>query len=118
LDYFYKGEYEKAKEEFEKTIELDPESVAAWMNGGVALGKLGKPEEAVKFYDKAIELKPDIADAWYNKACSYSLKGDKGKSLENLQKAIELDPKYKEKSKKDEDFKGLWDDEDFKKIVE
>jgi tetratricopeptide (TPR) repeat protein len=41
LDYYYKGEYKKAKEEFEKTIELDPESVAAWMNGGVALGKLG-----------------------------------------------------------------------------
>ena len=29
-----------------------------------------------------------------------------------------LDSKYKKISKKDEDFKNLWDDEDFKKIVE
>ena len=186
LDYFYKGEYEKAKEEFEKTIELKPDHVDAWMNRGVVLKNLGQPEEALKFHDKAIELKPDYAEAWsnrgaalhelgkyeealksydkaielkpdlagvwdnkgialsklgkldeaikhhdkaielqpdyanawYNKACTYSLKGDKGKALENLRKAIALDPKYKEMSKKDEDFKGLWDDEDFKKIVE
>ena len=69
-------------------------------------------------YDKAVELKPDYADAWYNKACSYSLKGDKGKSLENLRKAIELDPKYKKMSNLDDEFESLWDDEDFKKIVE
>jgi hypothetical protein len=29
-----------------------------------------------------------------------------------------LDQKNKEEAKKDEDFRDLWDDEDFKKIVE
>ncbi len=46
-----------------------------------------------------------------------SLMNNKEKSLEYLSKSIELDPKYKEEAKKDEDFKNLWDDEDFKKLV-
>ena len=39
------------------------------------------------------------------------------RALENLSYAIQLDAKYKEMSKKDEDFKNLWDDEDFKKLT-
>ncbi len=78
---------------------------------GIALSKFGK-------HDEAIKLKPDYASAWFNKACAYSLKGDKENTVENLRKAIALDPKYKEDAKKDEDFKNLWGDEDFKKMVE
>lgn len=118
LDLFYKEEYEKAKDAFGKAIKLKPDYADTWNNKGVALHDIGQPEEAVKSYDKAIKLKPDYADAWYNTACAYSLKGDKEKSLENLQKAIKLDSKYKGMSNLDDDFESLWDDEDFKKIVE
>jgi len=58
-----------------------------------------------------------LALAWYNKACSYSRKGDKENALKNLSKAVDLDAKSKEKAKSDADFKNLWDDEDFKRIV-
>ncbi len=118
VDYYYKEAYGKSKEAFEKAIELEPDGVDAWYNRGVALGDLEQYEEAVKSSDKAIELKPGHTGAWYNRACAYSLKEDKGKSIENLRKALELDPKYKEKAKKDEYFRNLWNDEDFKKIVE
>ena len=111
------GRHEEALEAFDKAIELKPDYSDAWNNRGVTLGKLGRHEEALKAYDKAIELKPDFASAWYNKACSYSLKGDKENALKNLSKAIDLDAKYKEMAKRDEDFKNLWDDEDFKRIV-
>jgi tetratricopeptide (TPR) repeat protein len=89
----------------------------AWYNKGVVLVNLGRYEEALKANDKAIELKPDYANAWFNRACVYSVKGDKKKALYNLQKAIELDKSFKEKAKKGEDFKNLWNDEDFKKLV-
>ena len=61
-----------------------------------------------------IELQPGYASAWYKKFMLISLKGDKEKSLDNLRKASVLDQKFKEISKKDEDFR---DDEDFKKII-
>ena len=111
------GRYEEELKAFDKSIELKPDDDSAWYNKGVALGKLGRYEEELKAYDKAIELKPDDDSAWYNKACYYSLRGDKENALKNLLKAIELDAKFKEEAKKDEDFKNLWDDEDFKKVI-
>lgn len=59
-----------------------------------------------------------MANAWYNRACVYSIKGEKEKALSDLKKAIELDKSNKEKAKKDEAFKNLREDEDFKKLVE
>jgi len=53
----------------------------------------------------------------YNKACACSLKEDKENALKHLSKATDLDAKYKEDAKSDEDFKNLWDDDDFKRVV-
>ena len=112
------GKYEEALRAYDKGIELKPDYPPAWYNKGIALGKLGKHEEALRAYDKAIELKPDDPPAWYNKACGYSLKKNKTEALEFLTKAIKLDSKFKENAKKDDDFKWLWGDPDFKAIVE
>ncbi|MEA2032655.1 MAG: tetratricopeptide repeat protein [Euryarchaeota archaeon] len=111
------GRYKEVLKACDKAIELKPDAAVAWYNRGGALGKLGRYEESLKACDKAIELKPDAANAWYNKACAYSLKGDKENALKNLSKAIDLDAEHREKAKSDEDFKNLWDDEDFKRIV-
>ena len=46
------------------------------------------------------------------------MKGNKEKALSDLKKAIELDISHKEEAKEDKDFEKLWDDEDFKKLVE
>jgi tetratricopeptide (TPR) repeat protein len=81
------------------------------------LAKLARYDEALKAYEKEIELKPEDADAWFHKACAYSLKGDKENALKHLSKVIDLDAKYKEKAKSDDDFKNLWNDEDFKRVV-
>jgi tetratricopeptide (TPR) repeat protein len=116
-DFYQSNEYELALKAYDKAIELKPDYASAWYNRGFVLDELGRYEEALKAYDKAIELKPDYARAWYNKACAYSLKGDKENALKHLSKAIALDAKYKEKAKSDDDFKNLWDDDDFKKIV-
>ncbi|KAF5430053.1 Tetratricopeptide (TPR) repeat containing protein [Candidatus Methanophagaceae archaeon] len=111
------GRYKEALTAYKKAIELNPDYAEAWIGRGVALGNLGRYEEALTAYDKAIELKPDYARAWYNKACAYSLKGDKENTLKSLSKATDLDAKYKEMAKKDADFKNLWADEDFKRVV-
>jgi tetratricopeptide (TPR) repeat protein len=111
------GRYDEALKAYDKTIELKPDFAAAWDNKGFLLDKLGRYDEALEAHNKAIKLKPDYANAWYNKACAYSLKGDKENALKNLSKAIDLDAKFKEMAKSDKDFKNLWDDEDFKRIV-
>ena len=109
---------DEALKAHEKAIEIKPDFAEAWYNKGVTLDDLNRLDEALKAYEKAIEIKPDYAEAWYNRACVYSLKGEKEKALSNLEKAIKMDMTSKQEAKKDEDFKNLWDDPDFKKLVE
>ena len=112
------GRYEEAIEKSKKAIELKPDSARAYINWGWSLGKLGKHEEEMEKYEKARELKPDNATAWFNIASVYALQNKKEEALENLRRAIALDPSFKEKAKKDAYFKNLWEDEDFKRLVE
>ena len=105
--------YAGQTEQKEKAIEC--------FNKGGTLVDLGRYEEALKSYDKAIELNPDDANAWYGKGIALVNLGRHEKSydkaLESLSKAIELDAKWKEEAKNEEDFRNLWDDEDFKRIT-
>ena len=75
-------------------------------------------DEALSAAEKDIEIDPNNATTFFNVACIYSLKGEKEKALNNLKKAIDLDESFQKKARKDEDFKSLWDDNDFKKITQ
>ena len=55
--------------------------------------------------------------AWYNRASTYYFINNKDQVIFNLKKAVELDGSLKDVAKKDDDFKGLWKDEQFKEIV-
>jgi tetratricopeptide (TPR) repeat protein len=110
------GKYSEAEQEFKKAIEIKPNMVQAYNNLGIVLTAQKRYDEAIKFYNRAIEIKPDYADTWYNLAATYSLMNDKEKAIRNLSKAIDI-AKLKEKAKKDENFKNLWNDENFRKIV-
>ena len=109
--------HEEALTAQERAIELKPNYSRAWTNKGVALSELNRHEEALIAHKRAIELKPDYAVPWINIASIYSLKEDEEEALKHLAKAIELEPEYKKEAKTDEDFKDLWDNEEFKKIT-
>jgi tetratricopeptide (TPR) repeat protein len=115
---FFKGKYELALKTVEKAIELKPDDVRFWDGKGILLIKLGRYDDALKHLEEAIKFKPDSQGLLYNLACAYSMKGDKGKALSALKRAVELDISNKEMAKKDKDFEKLWNDEDFKKLVE
>src|SRR3972149_4890996 len=112
------GRPDEALKALEKAIELKPNLAEVWYGKGLVLGELGRHDGALKAHEKAIELKPDFAETLYNLASVYSLKGDKENALRNLSEAIELDLKYKKDAKENKVFKKLWDDDDFKKLVQ
>ena len=117
-DFYFKEEYESALKAYDKAIELEPDNVIAWDNKGTVLGKLSRYNEEIEIYDKAIELKPDFANSWFHRARTYSLMCNKQNALSDLEEAIKLYAILKERAKIDESFKDLWEDEDFKKLVE
>jgi tetratricopeptide (TPR) repeat protein len=80
--------------------------------------KAGKLNDAIASINKAIEMKPEYPANYYNRACFYCLKGNKTKTLADLKKAIKMNPTFKQTARKDEVFTILYDDTDFKKLVE
>lgn len=117
--------WEDAIEKYKLAVELDQGFEAAYHSWGLALYWVWKKkkenrylEDALQKLEKVIEINENNDVAWYDKASAHFLLKDKKNTLQSLRKAIELDVKYKEEAKKDEIFKELWDDEDFKKLVE
>ena len=117
-NFYFKEEYGSALKALEKSIELEPDNNIAWFNKALYLIKMNRLNEAIEASDMVIELMPDDASAYFNRACAYALLGIKEKALSDLKKAIELDKSCKKRAKTDEDLKDLWDDEEFKKLVE
>jgi len=124
LNYIMKGQvlhamaqYNDAFQAFDRATSLDPGRWDVWGMKAGSLAKTGKFDEAINSINKGIELAPDQPANIYNRACIYCLKGDKANALADLQKAISINPAFKENARKDEDFKSLYDDEDFKKIT-
>jgi tetratricopeptide (TPR) repeat protein len=115
---------EEALKAFEKTISLDPKRDDAWAEKADVLSKLGRYAEVILTYNKAVELSTNhnyddavYGHLFYNRGRAYCRKGDKANALGDLKKAISLNPGLKEDARKDEDFKSLWDEEDFKNLI-
>jgi Flp pilus assembly protein TadD len=108
--------YEEAFNAFDKATSLDPKRADVWGMKAGALAGSGKFDDAISAANKGLELAPNNPTFIYNRACIFSLKGDKTSALADLKKAISINPSFKEYARKDEDFKSLWDDEDFKNL--
>jgi tetratricopeptide (TPR) repeat protein len=102
---------------YNKATSLDSNNSDAWQNKAGLLLKTNKFDEAIESYTKAVLLVPGQPVFIYNRGCAYCRKGDKANALADLSKAISMNPRFKTNASKDEDFKSLWDDPDFKKII-
>lgn len=108
---------DEALSSYEKSTSLGPDNPDAWQNKAGLLAKTNKFDEAINSYSRAIELAPSQPVFIYNRGCAYCRKGDKANALADLGKAVSMDQQFKSYASKDEDFKSLWEDEEFKKII-
>lgn len=124
LNWLMKGQilesvnkYEEALNAYNNATTLDPKNADAWQNLAGLLAKTNKFEEAILSYNRAIQLAPGQPVFIYNRGCVYCLKGEYANALADLEKAISINPEFKSYATKDEDFKSLWNNEDFKKLT-
>jgi hypothetical protein len=68
--------------------------------------------------DKSLSLAPNNSWTHWNIATYYVLSGEREKSLSALGKAICINGTLKQKAKTDKNFQSLWNDADFRKLVE
>jgi len=85
-----KGQYDRAIEDFNKAIALDPNYAKAYTNRGIAYADKGQHDRAIEDYNKAIALDPNYAEAYTNRGVAYYLKGNMGRAISDFQKACDM----------------------------
>ena len=59
--YFVNGKFDKAIEEFNKALKLNPNDPEIYYNLGLAYESKSKLDEARKMYEKAVEINPNYS---------------------------------------------------------
>ncbi len=77
-----------------KAIELNPTSVSAYNNRGLAYWAKGMLDEAIADYDTTIRLNPSYIVAHNNRGLAYQAKGDMEKAFADYARSIEIDPHH------------------------
>jgi Tfp pilus assembly protein PilF len=87
------GDRQGAIVDFNRAIQLDPNSARAYNNRGATKSELGDKRGAIDDYNRAIALAPKFAEAFYNRGAAKYQLGDKRGALTDFNLAIALDPK-------------------------
>jgi len=70
--YRSKGQPDRAIEDYDQAIRLNPIYALAFYNRGNAYNGKGQPDRAIEDYDQAIRLNPNYADAFSNRGLVYA----------------------------------------------
>jgi hypothetical protein len=92
--FYKKGLPDKAIEDFDKAIALDPSYYEAYNNRGTVFLKLGLFDKAIADFDKTISINPGRAAPYVNRGKVYFLMGQYVRAEENFNKAISLSQNY------------------------
>ena len=91
LEYFMRGMFEAAQEQFSLSVQLDPNFVVSLNNLGVTLLINRRSEEALHRFRSAFELDPSSAVIASNLGLTYALLGQNTEALKWLEKALAVD---------------------------
>jgi len=92
LVYDEMGLYDKAMDDYDRSVTLEPDFFRPYNNRGVILLKKGLPDEAIGDFDRSIALNPSFDDAYMNRGIAYDRKGLFGRAMEDFGKALSLNP--------------------------
>ena len=116
--YLGLGKFNQALADLNKAAQMDPKNpyvyhMRAWAHNG-----LGNKRQTLEDFDKSLTLAPNNSWTHWNIASYHALIGEKEKSLSALGKAIRVNSALRKKAKTDKNFQPLWNDADFRKLVD
>ncbi|MDD5435651.1 MAG: tetratricopeptide repeat protein [Nitrospira sp.] len=94
LAYMGMGDYNHAIQEFENTLNLNPQYYLAYYNAGVAYQLQKRFDLARSSYEKCLEIKPDFFRVYYNLGIVYKKTGEIDKAISVYEKAVLIDPRH------------------------
>lgn len=90
--YMDQNDLEKAKDYFEKSIDIDPSNHALSYNVAEILFNSNKIDEAIHYYELSAKIKPDWPKSYLKLGYCYLNKGEIETALDYLYKFVELSP--------------------------
>jgi len=90
--YFRKGNIDKAREYYQKSLELNPALFYTHNEVGKLYMAIGKEQEAIDEFKKAVEANNIFDEAHYNLGLAYLKVGRTADACESFKKAAELSP--------------------------
>jgi Flp pilus assembly protein TadD len=90
VEYAQKGELNKAREEFETAVKMDPGYPEALNNLGSVFYQEKKWEDAIRYYKRALERSPKYGEARYNLARALAHAGKLDEALTDAEEAGRL----------------------------
>jgi tetratricopeptide (TPR) repeat protein len=90
--YDDKGQYDRAIEDYDRAIELNPDDAAAFNDRGTSYRGMGQYARAIEDYDQAIRLKPNNAMALNNRCFAKALAGQPEQGLADCNESLRLRP--------------------------
>lgn len=85
-------EWQRAIEDFDQAIKLNPRAAFAYTNRGRAYRELGEFQRALPDLDQSITLRPENAGAYNERALIYHMLGDNSRGLLDANESIRLRP--------------------------
>jgi tetratricopeptide (TPR) repeat protein len=86
------GQYEKAAEQFQQAVQLEPANDRAYINLAGAYQHLNKPDKAEETYKRAISVRPQYWRGYGLLGGFYVAQADYEKAAAMFRRATELDP--------------------------
>ena len=93
-EYKLTQDNQQAINDFDSTVNLNPNDAVAYFKRGTNSGALGNYQQAINDFNKAIELNPKYSEAYNNRGFDYGALGNYKQALNDLSKAIELNPEF------------------------
>lgn len=88
------GNYDRAIQDFNRAIMLDPKFEKPYNNRADAYNHKGDYNRAILDYNQAIALNPKYAEAFYNRGIAYNAQNNFDYAIEDFSRAIKLNPHY------------------------
>jgi len=92
IEYFEKGDYNRAIADSSEAIRLDPNNAVAYGTRGAAYKGKEDFDSAIADLTEAIRLDPNNAPAYGNRGLTYITKRDYDKAISDLEMAVKIQP--------------------------
>jgi tetratricopeptide (TPR) repeat protein len=91
--YSSKGDYDRAIQDFDQSVRLNPNDPGVYYVRGKAYLNKGDYDRAIQNFNQAVHLDPNYAPAFRDRGTAYRVKGNFDHAIQDLNEAIRLNPK-------------------------